>query len=649
MRAPSVAKLRQAVKSGFLSPPPPAPVITSMLASAPFQLRSRAWVALTLGIFSIFGCGVGQVGGGGVNGSVGGSDSGSVGVGVGVGSSVIGSPPGLAMVVDDGPSKLPGVAATVSDGPSAPLGANGETLNWTTAPEMLGVWVQADRDSAILTVPTVAGAQDYRVLVLAAGLQVAGVDTRESLSGATIFCAGRRQYNAPLPTTVEVMRQVEVLGLSAPQRLVIEAIDQPCPFVGLLGAKTYNTRAVDPSLASADRVPFGLQTEAELRSAYRGSLILNGQGPGAKLAAPAAWLPPRVLARTTVMVTPQGTLTPRLAYYDDFANSADVPMWVADGNTYDDRNSNGVVLQNSRWSFYAYNYDRVDFQPARGALNITLLDRYQEVFASVFMTPRRAVQVHTSSYLHASYTVASNSSQRRYPWLFLCGPEAGGHSAFDERGLLTQDIVQTAFFYSDDGRNPSLAGYNCLQLFSRDGLPFSLGPTQARPQADLRVMLNRANAAPRASVVNVSPDQYRSHGRPGQPTPSWYLQQDAADTLGAPILDDQMLLSPRSRYDVYISRSRIIVYINGSQRLCNDFPSLPLTMSEGILGFGQVLYHSAAERSEFISPTDDRSGQVYFRKNTPYADVRTWDGVGFQEAVVAPADFDVSRCFVYGG
>jgi hypothetical protein len=59
------------------------------------------------------------------------------------------------------------------------------------------------------------------------------------------------------------------------------------------------------------------------------------------------------------------------------------------------------------------------------------------------------------------------------------------------------------------------------------------------------------------------------------------------------------------------------MYVNGEQRLCNDFPTVALTMAEGALGFGQVLYHSAAEREEFRAPYWDRTGQRYYLEIHP--------------------------------
>jgi len=213
----------------------------------------------------------------------------------------------------------------------------------------------------------------------------------------------------------------------------------------------------------------------------------------------------------------------------------------------------------------------------------------------------------------------------------------------DDDGTLLGDIIQTPFFYQPDGLNPTLSRWNCLQVFPRDGEPFGLEPSDRRTQSDIRVMVNLANEPERDNVVNVSPDQY---GLPSV-SPSWFRTQDAAGNLTGPILDDQLLIAPRARFDMYIRRDRVILYVNGDLRLCNDFPTVPLTLAEGALGFGQVLYHSTAERLEFDFEFNDRRGQYYYRTNRPYLDVRTWDNLGYEEAVGAPASFNESVCYVY--
>ena len=89
------------------------------------------------------------------------------------------------------------------------------------------------------------------------------------------------------------------------------------------------------------------------------------------------------------------------------------------------------------------------------------------------------------------------------------------------------------------------------------------------------------------------------------------------------------------------------MYVNGEQRICNDFPTAKLTMAEAALGFGQVLYHSAAERNEFGRSYFLRTGQKYYLQNTPYIDERTWDNIGYDEHVTSPEHFDATQCYVH--
>jgi len=65
------------------------------------------------------------------------------------------------------------------------------------------------------------------------------------------------------------------------------------------------------------------------------------------------------------------------------------------------------------------------------------------------------------------------------------------------------NLVQTPFFYQDDGYNPSLEKWGCLQFFPRDGSPFSIAGA-SRSESDVRVMMNKPDAGERESVVNDS-------------------------------------------------------------------------------------------------------------------------------------------------
>lgn len=509
---------------------------------------------------------------------------------------------------------------------------------------MQGVRVIANRDSAVLVLPELSDARDYRAFLVPAGVSVeAGAAGNETVSGTVIHCAGFRQHNAPAAPLPTLLRQIEVTGLTGPSRVVVEAVDQTCPFPGVLGKEHATVQVGNSELPLGDRQPFSTFTEDEIRSSY-GSLIVNGHGRGPVLGGPSPRASPRVLARTTVLVTPSGAPPDHVAtFFDSFDDASDQPVLLKQLPDSGGRSQEGRLLTNSRWAFYTWGADLSQFFIQRGQLHTVLADWAQDIFSSNAAYPRRTFALSDTGYLHLHYEVAADTTARRYWWISICGAQSPGQT-LDASGLLRAQIVQTPFFYQEDGLDPSLAGWNCLQVFPLDGSPFPLPPTNARPESDLRIVVNLANGAARDNVRLVSPNQY---GDTTIAPRSWYRQQRGnGGALGQPVLDDQMLISPRTRMDLYVRRDRAVVYVNGEQRVCNDFPNQRLTMAEGAVGFGQVLYHSAAERLELHESFDDRTGQLYYLWNTPFVDARTWDNLGVEEGVDQPPAFDAGACFV---
>lgn len=544
--------------------------------------------------------------------------------------------PELDSIVPDGAD------AVLAPNPSAPTGEGGATLRWAPAPLMDGVKVLANRDSAVLIVPAVAGARDYRAFRVPEGTRLnTNFFGDEEVMGTVIHCAGNRQHN-DAAGVLTVMRQVEVTGLQGPTQIVIEAVDRPCPFTGVQGNQHGTVPVTIDELPLNERHPFTVFTRDEISAAY-GSLIVNGHGPGAMLGVPSPHIAPKVLARTAVIVTPTGAQPPLTGtFFDSFDDDADQPQLVRALADSGNRSQNGQLLTNSKWAFYTWGSDLSQFFIERGELHSVLADWDQDIFSSNVAIPRRPFALSDSSYLHLHYEVASDATARRYWWMFVCGSDTPGQT-LDSNGLLREQIVQTPFFYDTDGRNPSLAGWNCLQVFPLDGSPMTLGPTDTRPESDLRIIVNASNGAERDSVRQVSPNQYRD----STVAKSWYRQQHGnGGALGKPVLDDQMLIAPRTRMDLYVRRDRVVAYVNGEQRACNDFPNQRLTMAEGAVGFSQVLYHSAAEHLELRESFDDRSGQLYYLFNTPFVDSRTWDNLGVEEDVASPPSFDAGACFV---
>lgn len=550
--------------------------------------------------------------------------------------------PELEVTPDPAPHPPESTPGEVAPSPAAPAGPRGETLPWSSAPELKDVRVSVSRDSAVLYLPQVEGARDYRAFALVDGVTPASGTGHIGVKGADVFCAGFRQFNLPAEASAQLLRQLQVNGLRGKTRVVVEAVDAPCPFPGVLG-RTHASYTIDSTeVPSSDRGTFQVYTEAEVRARY-GSLVVNGHGAGDKLGQPAAVVAPKVLARTTLVLTPSEAALPALAtQFDDFADDADQPAYVRDVPDMG-RSQQGVLWRNGRWSFYSYGAWVKQFFVARGQLHLLEADWGGNIFASTIAYPRKPVQLSDTAYTRVHFEVPTDATQRRYWWISMCGAPSAG-ATMDAEGNLLGNIIQTPAFHQDDGLNPSVEGWNCLQVFPRDGWPFDLGPDDTRPQSDVRVMVNRPGKLGRDNVVNVSPDQYHD---PNTAAPSWFRQQKGSGPLLAPMLDDQLLLAPATRYDLYVRRDRVILYVNGEQRLCNDFPGVKLSMAEAALGFGQVLYHSTAERGEFSVDYFDRTGQRYFLQNTPYIDARSWDNLGYSEGVGAPGNFVEADCYVH--
>jgi len=551
------------------------------------------------------------------------------------------------------------------------------------------------------------------------------------------------QFFAPPPSAYSFFNldtpphlAVEITGVTAAMTVTVEAIDRLCPFPGIIARQHQDIllshsgdtdHPGNPWVDASSIVTFPVVTEAEVIAKY-GSLIRNGQGwaggpnvqatPPANppFAQPAPANPPVVLARAAITIAPLASPpTPPANFFDDFSNSNDtfqtlpVPKW-----TYPRYSGAGqLVLQNSKWTVYGNGFTccgptapndgrgYADAYVENGVLNTTLGDWGQDVLSEITMVPRQAAHLNGTTYLHVTYEVPSFATGRRY-WAFsLCGSSTPGQT-LDSTGALKEQIVHSTFFYQNTGMSPSTAGWNCLQIFNRQGnsnassqwesmhnldgsrppvppnnglydladyiynsIPSIANPSKiatytTHPESDVVVLINKPIPAaylpevggtneqvvqsPVTSPVNVSPLQLDNPA--GEV--AWFYSVDKNGNPVAPILDDQQLVSPRTKYDLYIRNNRIIMYVNGQARLCNDFttPTTTLNIADAAVGFHQVMYHSSGEFVErFFDP--DRGAAYYYRYNSPWIDQRTWDNMGFEENTSAPSDFNPSTCFAH--
>ncbi len=631
----------------------------------------------------------------------------------------------------NGPTGTSGETTATSGGPAPMPGDIGgadaivapEAESPVALPEAPGfsepVLYRPNRSSAMLYLPFVEGAQDYRVFALTDGVSVTSTDTgAEQVDGATIACAGLRQTNHcdssealsdfggafrvpncsrdPRATEVtkEVLRLVELDGLVGPTTVVVEAIDTQCPFPGAFGNRSVQLQCVNGNNSVASGVyegnavewrtcpsRFPIRTEEEIRADY-GSLIINGHRPAApelsdlpegspfaKIGLPASADPPTVLARSVVTLEPLGTETlpegfTESDFFTDFSDESDQFERVQNAEILGRgwQVINPMLYQNSEVNLYTYGAENNGGSQAfitHDNLRMVLADWGQEIMGSNIVYPKRAFALPESAdaYIHITFEIQTNASQRRYFWLHACGADTPGETVVDGQLAPESGIYPYPFFMDPDvPSSVSTAGWNCLQWVPRGGgydeMSGGGGMGRSRPQTDIRVLINEASPDLTASgsqrvftVLNVSPDMYNSGD--AEYSGTWLRQWDANKRPVDVLLDNDMYIEQRTRFDVFFNRTRTVLYANGVQKICNDFESAPLTMAEAAVGLGHVLYHSAAEREEFLRDDWIRTGQYYYRHNTPFLDHRSIDNFGVRENAALPANFETGQCYAY--
>lgn len=559
--------------------------------------------------------------------------------------------------------------------------------------------------AVIVQLPKVEGAGDYRVYALSDDVKVSTqADGSEHVTGATIACAGLVQRNQcdesealsgygpnfrvascredlrAVNVPKAVAQQVQVDGLRAKTRLVVEAIDALCPFPGAYGARHVDVRCYADGVTARQATYQGqtvqwrtcpasvpVRTEAEIRSAY-GSLILNGQGPATTSAGESPWgvtgLPapardPKVLRRSVIEVEPLPAHTlpagfTESDFFVSFSDPADQPRKVSEAGLVPDYFGvqNPTLHQTSQLNLYSYAAEDAQWFVAQGTLRTVLPDLDQNIMASSMMVPKRAFSLPSSDerYVHVTFEAPTNATQRRYWWFYACGAEQAGKTIVDGKLAAGSAIVpQPGFMNPLEGYAVSTRGWNCLQIVPRNGSYERVSGGVGRPETDLRIVINPAVSAPRSyealrgAVVNVSPSMLEDEDASLYGT--WLRQWDATKKITGVLLDDQLYVEQRVVFDVYFNRKRIVLFAGGVQKLCNDYTRHRLTMAEAALGVGHVLYHSSAEREDLMREDWLTTGQFHYLHNLSMLDQRSFDNYGVREGVQLPSSFVEGQCY----
>lgn len=487
-----------------------------------------------------------------------------------------------------------------------------------------------------------------------------------------------------------LMQTLEVDGIKPDTTLVVEAVDRMCPFPGLWGSFHHDEPlgASDIGSPMADVVvdgkpytilrraeTYSLYTEAEIRARY-GSMILNGQAPNlptldpsspnypespyVRQAQPADPEDPKVLARAVIKVSPIGTDKPidgfeASDYFDDFEDDSDQPVKLRDTDIVENIIGMHVnVFETKKWILYDVGNPWSDFFINRGQLNMAFGDPAQGSMSLQAVYPKRPVQLPTApdTYLRVTYEVQRNETPRRYENLTLCGAQNVGET-YDGETPREAPGPRPGFMGDTDTARTSALGWNCLYLVPR-GAGYSVvegGDVKSHADSSLKITVIKAHPAPSAAdydkvripeyATGLGPTQDPAYPR------QWLRQIDGAGKINGMWLDDELHVWQKTRFDVFIRRDRVVIYVKGQQRICQNLTSAPLTMAEGALGFWHVLYHTSAEHIELtrgLAADNPLTGQRHLIWNTPWADQRAYDNMGFKENVGLPDGFDATRC-----
>jgi hypothetical protein len=302
-----------------------------------------------------------------------------------------------------------------------------------------------------------------------------------------------------------------------------------------------------------------------------------------------------------------------------------------------------------------------------GRLYTTIGDTNQDVGGTLAFSSLRApiVTMDGQKYIHSMFRISADASHRRYWYWYLCGAATSGE-IFDSaanRFKIRPVVYETTF--GPGGNNPSVPdGHTLPSTSTPDDMPGvakeCLSFTEeARPEAPyrtdgslqtsavLRMQIHPANKSHGIIALGNTSSDTAGMGF-GQPSLGFRFKIDATGARVGPMVDPSDQLQPLNHYDVFVRSDRVVVFVNGRQGFCVDLSDIPLTMKSGMIGYGDLLYHSGLEWQELSDGAVNQNAQLYNQQlNEPIANTRVWDVVAHADLIDVPmqfATFDPTLC-----
>jgi hypothetical protein len=213
--------------------------------------------------------------------------------------------------------------------------------------------------------------------------------------------AGSARYNKVVNEGDQPLNQLRWSGLTAQTILVVEALDQRCPYQGVLSPVH-----ADAHTDSGISYP-AFMTLDDLRSASpTGEVFVNGQND--------AMVAPKAIARSFIQVAPASP--PSLDYFASFPEAQtfetfhDIP-WAGHWASQH--------LQSASYDLTSYADSQVFFGTMLGELWFAYSDVGGDVNGKIRLTPSKTATVARGTYLHVTTEMDLISTARRYPQILI--------------------------------------------------------------------------------------------------------------------------------------------------------------------------------------------------------------------------------------
>jgi hypothetical protein len=330
-------------------------------------------------------------------------------------------------------------------------------------------------------------------------------------------------------------------GLTGPTTLVVEALDQGCPYPGFLSTKANPAFTTPPGFSTM--YDAWLTVDDARAASKTGELFINGQFDSSSK--------PRPIARSFIKVAPAPAPNLDWSYGfkpdDSLGTLHDIPCASADGNCYGQARQTSDTVETE---FFLTQENRLAQGPLFGELWVTYSDAEADTNGKFRLTPLTKATMTDDSFVYAREEVASFTTGRRYPQILISDRDTPVQIHLAEGNTL---VLQTF------GDWP-----NVYQLEVCDHKNWDVN--DQCPAFDFYHQFT--DAANPDTVSGLAP---------------------------VPEVGEHVGLDRSTLLEIYASTKRAYLFLDGLPFGCADLPTAGVPKGPVTVSFGDVLYHSSAD------------------------------------------------------